>query len=95
MCGSQVWDRGECVEYLSLESTEFDEFREETLYVEKAPKSNHSVVIEDGDSSGESRITFQSSLCALGELDLNTGLKVLDERFQELGLPFYSEIVSS
>lgn len=95
MCGSQVWDRGECVEYLSLGSTEFDEFREETLHVEKAPRSNHSMVIEDEDGSVESRITFQSSLCALRELDLHAGLKVLDERFQELRVPFYSEIVSS
>ena len=86
---ARIWDQGVCVEYLALESTEFDEFRDPDVpnHLSKKPKSNHSVVTKDEDS--EVRITFQSTLVKLPENALQVGPKLLDQRFRELGIPFF------
>ena len=86
---ARIWDQGVCVEYLALESTEFDEFRDpdEPNHLGKKPKSNHSVVTKDEDS--KVRITFQSTLVKLPENALQVGPKLLDQRFRELAIPFF------
>jgi len=90
-CALYVWDNGMCVEFFCLsewweEHDRIDEITKATL-LDIEPKCNYSLVIKDEDGSPD-LITFQSSLSFIIEADLCGGLKIIDERFKELNIPF-------
>jgi hypothetical protein len=90
-CALFVWDNGMRVEFFSLsewweEHDRTDEITEANL-LDIEPKCSYSLVIQDEQGSYDS-ITFQSSLSLINEADLRGGLKIIDERFKDLNIPF-------